>query len=225
MPPTIAPASAARATNDGISAAHRVFSRCIVPIASPDTMPATTPISAKPSSSRGSLHDELGAASNASPPRSARCVTAAATAPRSTPATSPRSPLPNTSSNAKTTPVIGVLKIAAIPAATPTGIIPRTSLRGSFSARPSATAIPLEMTTIGPSGPSGAPAPSDSGVVRNVASTERLPSSAGSVLYAIRTRARFAPTAPGAKRRMPIAMTVKTITGVPTTATSRTMPC
>ena len=151
-------------------------------MAYPDTTPATTPMKAKPNSSRGSLHVENGAASSACPPSSAFSTTAADTAPTITPPRTPRSALPRISSSAKTTPVIGVLKIAAMPAATPTGIMPRTSFRGMCSSLAMAIDAPLVTTTIGPSGPSGAPAPREIGVARNVAPTLRGPSSDGSVL-------------------------------------------
>ena len=75
------------------------------------------PITRNPRSSRGSLHVPLGAESKGLPPSAIFSTTAAATAAITVPPRTPFDALPITSSIAKTTPVIGVLKIAAIPAA------------------------------------------------------------------------------------------------------------
>jgi hypothetical protein len=85
-----------------------------------------------------------------------------------------------TSSSANTTPVIGVLKMAAIPAAAPTGIMPRTTREGRPRNRATPAATPLVSTTVGPSGPRGTPAPSESGVAPKVPSSALMSRREGS---------------------------------------------
>jgi hypothetical protein len=121
--------------------------------------------------------------------------------------------------------VIGVLKIAAMPAAVPTGIMPRIIRRGSRVQRAMAMARPLATTTVGPSGPSGAPAPREIGVRTSVAATLRPSRMPGSSSYARRTRARFAPPALGTKRRMTNAISAETTVGTPRTSAMRSTPC
>lgn len=126
----------------------------------PPAIPATTPAAANPISSRRSLHDAGDTGRIGLPPSISRSTTAAATAATIVPPRRSRLAVPITSSMAKTTPVVGVLKIAAMPAAVPTGIMLRTMLFGARAIRAIHMAAPLAITTVGLSGPSGAPAPS-----------------------------------------------------------------
>ncbi len=208
--PATAPAIAPRATNAPRPARSTSFVRPFWRIGTtrgshPAAAPQRRPRTAKPRSSRRSPHRAGEAGRSRSPPRNVRSTTAAATAARSEPPRTPREAAPRISSSAKTTPVIGALKIAAIPAAVPIGTIPRTMRPGSPRARAARTANPLVRTTVGPSGPRGVPAPSERAFAPNAPTSVR-PSRRveGSPAYALRTRA--SPprrAAPGGERARP----------------------
>ena len=76
-----------------------------------------------------------------------------------------------TSSITNSTPVIGVLKAAAMPAAAPIGAIMRMVRRVNPKIDPSRDARPAPISSAGSSGPSGVPVPIESTQAKNFPGT------------------------------------------------------